>query len=71
MVIEMLTDAMNGISIKELSMVPSLMSMHPSVVLVNGDNIGITSDVMITKEAAIAANCYLNDPHQFDEEQVM
>ena len=59
---------MNGISIKELKVVPSLMNMHPAVVLLGGDEIGITSDVMLTKEAAIAANCYLNDPKQFETE---
>lgn len=59
--------AMNGVSIKELQMIPTLMNMHPANVLLAGDDIGITSDVMITKEAAIALNCYINDPRQFDE----
>ena len=59
--------AMNGVSIKELQMIPALMNMHPANVLLTGDDIGITSDVMITKEAAIALNCYINDPRQFDE----
>ena len=59
--------AMNGVSIKELQMIPALMNMHPANVLLAGDDIGITSDVMITKEAAIALNCYINDPRQFDE----
>lgn len=48
-------------------MIPALMNMHPANVLLAGDDIGITSDVMITKEAAIALNCYINDPRQFDE----
>lgn len=65
--LETLTDAMNGVSIKELQMIPALMNMHPANVLLAGDDIGITSDVMITKEAAIALNCYINDPRQFDE----
>lgn len=60
-------DAMNGVSIKELQMIPALMNMHPANVLLAGDDIGITSDVMITKEAAIALTCYINDPRQFDE----
>ena len=59
-------DAMHGLVIKMLSLVPSLMNMHPANVLLAGNEIGITSDVMITKEAAIALNCYLNDPNQFD-----
>lgn len=58
---------MHGLAIKELQIVPKLMNMHPANVLLAGDDIGITSDVMITKEAAIALNCYVNDPRQFDE----
>lgn len=61
-----IVDAMHGLVIKTLSLVPSLMNMHPANVLLAGNEIGITSDVMITKEAAIALNCYLNDPNQFD-----
>ncbi len=61
-------DAMNGVSIKELQIVPVLMNMHPANVLLGGDEIGITSDVMLTKEATIALNCYLNDPRQFSDE---
>lgn len=60
-------DAMHGVSIKELQMIPALMNMHPANVLLAGDDIRITSDVMITKEAAIALNGYINDPRQFDE----
>ena len=60
-------DAMHGLAIKELKVVRSLMNMHPANVLLAGDEIGITSDVMLTKEAAIGLNCYLNDPKQFDE----
>ena len=48
-------------------MIPALMNMHPANVLLAGDDIRITSDVMITKEAAIALNGYINDPRQFDE----
>lgn len=62
-----ITDAMHGVSIKELQMIPALMNMHPANVLLAGDDIRITSDVMITKEAAIALNGYINDPRQFDE----
>ena len=56
------------LAIKEMDMLPTLMKLHPSVIMLGGDNPGISGDVTITKQEAINVAVWLNDPTQFDEQ---
>ena len=59
-------DAMHVLAVKEMDMLPTLMKLHPSVIMVGGDSPGISGDVTITKQEAINLNSWLNDPDQFE-----
>lgn len=47
--------------IKEMDQVPILFNIHPSIAALGGRVPGISSDICITKQAAINLNCWLND----------
>ena len=56
---------MHLLMIKEMDMRPTLMKLHPSLVMVGGTNLGISGDVTITKQEEINLTAWL------DEEQEM
>ena len=56
---------MHLLMIKEMDMLPTLMKLHPSLVMVGGTNLGISGDVTITKQEAINLTAWL------DKEQEM
>lgn len=52
-------DAMHMLMIKEMDMLPTLMKMHPSLVMIGGTDLGISGDVTITKQEAINMTAWL------------
>ena len=52
-------DALHFLSIKEMDLVPKLMRIHPSAMLLCGEEAGISGDIHITNQAALALNEWL------------
>jgi hypothetical protein len=46
--------------IKEMDMLPTLMKLHPSLVMVGGTEPGLSGDVTITKQEAINLTAWLD-----------
>lgn len=57
-------DAMHVVSIKEMNMVPHLMSLHPMMLMLNSDSAGISTAVSLTKQAVVNLNCWLFEENQ-------
>lgn len=57
-------DAQYLTPIKEMDTVPEFMNIHPSVAALGGNTPGISSDICITKQAAINLNCWLADTNE-------
>ena len=55
---------MHLLMIKETDMLPTLMKMHPSLVMVGGTNLGISGDVTITKQEAINLTAWLDEENE-------
>ena len=58
---------MHLLFIKEMDMVEKLMKIHPKNVLLASADALISSDILITTQAAIALNGWLTDKSQFEE----
>ena len=52
-------DALHFLSIKEMDLVPKLMRIHPRAMLLCGEEAGISGDIHITNQAALALNEWL------------
>ena len=52
---------MNGLSIKEMGMVPLLMNLHPSTTMVGDDIPEITDEVRITRQELLTLHSWLNE----------
>ena len=52
---------MYGISIKEMSMVPQLMVLHPSTTMVGDDVPEITTNVCLSRQEILTMHAWLND----------
>jgi len=50
---------MNGLTIKEMALVPELMKLHPAMTMLGGSEPCITGNVMITAQEAIALQAYV------------
>ena len=55
---------MHLLLIKETDMLPTLMKLHPSLVMIGGTGIGISGDVTITKQEAINLTAWLDEGNQ-------
>lgn len=60
---------MHLLFVKEMGEVPKYERIHPSNVMVASSDVMISADIQITDQAALATNCWLSDPTQFDELQ--
>lgn len=53
--------AMWGVFIKEMDMVPQLMTIHPRTTLLGAANVGLSPDIDITIESRLAIQSWLID----------
>ena len=55
---------MHLLLVKEMDMLPTLMKLHPSLVMLGGPHLGISGDIAITKQEAINLTAWLDEEQE-------